>query len=124
MKPFTSAPCQTNSAILFVTSYQEGEISGWLAHSRLVGLHKIRSVPQLLFLLNDPGLQEDRMVSYHAFDSTAYEDVPRIATLGIQILFHDYHTWQGRILWEDQKKEAPFRSVWELIQLLDEILAD
>ena len=45
-----------------------------------------------------------------------------MATLRIQVLFREHYSWQGCILWEEQQKEATFRSVLELIQLLDEIL--
>ena len=124
MKSFGTVPCRANDAVLMVSSYRNGEIGGWLVHPRLDGPQEIQSVPQLLFLLDDLLLQEERLVSYHAFEPTGFENISRIATLRIQILFREHHTWQGCLLWEDQQQAAAFQSVLELIQLLDEILAE
>ena len=46
------------------------------------------------------------------------------AVFRIQILFREHYTWQGRLVWQDENQEAVFRSVLELIQLIDEILAE
>ena len=124
MKNFPPFPCRANEAILLVSSYHEGEMSGWLIHPRLESHKQIKSIPQLLFLLDELLLGEERFVRLQAFEPTGHEEIPRIATLRIQILFRENYTWQGCILWEEQKKEASFRSVFELIQILDEILAD
>ena len=78
----------------------------------------------MILLLDELLLQETGFVRYHAFEPGGYENIQRIATLRIQILFREHNTWQGCILWEEQRKEATFRSVLELIQLLDEILAE
>lgn len=124
MKKFPPFPCRMNDAVLMVSSYQCGELEGWLAHPRLDGPQKINSVPQMLFMLDELLVREEKLISYYAFEPTGYKEISRIATLRIQILFRENHTWQGCLLWEEQRKEATFRSVLELIQLLDEILAE
>ena len=48
MKKFPPFPCRMNDAVLMVSSYQCGELEGWLAHPRLDGPQKINSVPQML----------------------------------------------------------------------------
>lgn len=123
MKKITTFPCRANDAILLVSSYQDGQLHGWLSHSRTDEVQEIRSIPQLLFYIDEYLLQEEGLISYQAFDSLKYEEIPCIATLRIQVLFQEHHTWQGCVLWEDQQMEVAFRSVWELIQIFDEILA-
>lgn len=122
MKKFSPFPCRANDAVLLVQSYQGGKISGQLIHPRSRLPKQIQSIPELILLLDEILLQEDNPVSYHAFESAGFEQLPRIATLHIQVLFQEHHTWQGRIQWEEERKEAAFRSVLELIQILDEIL--
>ena len=124
MKRNTFFPCQMNEAILLVTSYDNGQLQGWLSHSRLETPVEVLSVPQLLFSIDDCLLREERMINYNAFVSSGLEDLQRLATLRIRILFQENHTWQGLLRWEERGKEAPFRSIWELIQILDEILAE
>lgn len=124
MENYVFFPCQTNEAILLVTSYHNGQMQGWLTHPRLDSPIEIQSVPQFLFSLDEFLLREDKNISYHAFDPNGLENLSGIATLRIRVLFQENHSWQGLLVWEDQRKEASFRSVWELIQLLDEILID
>ena len=44
------------------------------------------------------------------------------ATFELQILFRQHSSWQGTILWRDQHREQSFRSVLELILLVDSAL--
>ena len=121
MKTHKLFPCKTIDAILHVTYYEKGMLTGWLSHVRLEKPLKIQNVPQLLFALDEILSQEDVPVVYHtAKDEMLPEDA--IATIWLQILFREHHTWQGRVIWENQRMEAPFRSVLELIEILDEIL--
>lgn len=124
MKRFTTFSCRATDAVLVVTSYQEGQLEGWLAHSRAEEPQQIKSIPQLLFYIDKHLLQAEGAISYQAFEPAKYAQFQGISTLRIQVLFQEHHTWQGCILWEEQKLEIPFRSVWELIRILDEILAE
>lgn len=123
MRRFSEFPCLTNDAILLVQSYQDGKMYGQLIHPRTGMPEEIRSIPQLILRLDEILLQEHSLVGHYAHRPVGFDGVDRIATLRIQILFREQYTWQGRILWEEQRKEATFRSVLELIQILDEILA-
>ena len=122
MRNFPPYPYRVNDAILLVRSYQDGDLKGWLIHPQLENPKEIKSIPQLLFLLED-FLTADSPVSCHAFEPMGCESLERIAALRIRILFRENYTWQGQILWEEQRKEASFRSALELIQIMDEILA-
>lgn len=44
------------------------------------------------------------------------------ATFELQILFRQHSSWQGVILWQEQHREQSFRSVLELILLMDSAL--
>lgn len=123
MKKNTFFPTQLNEAILLVTAYHNGHLQGWLSLSRLETPIQIHSVPHLLFSIDEYLLHDDRLINYHAFAPSGLEALPHQATLRIRILFQDHHTWQGLLLWEELGKEASFRSVWELIQILDEVLS-
>lgn len=45
-----------------------------------------------------------------------------LASFELQILFRQHTSWQGVILWREQHKEQSFRSVLELILLMDSAL--
>ena len=44
------------------------------------------------------------------------------ATFELQVLFRQHSSWQGVITWRDGKKEQSFRSVLELVMLMDSAL--
>ena len=44
------------------------------------------------------------------------------ATFELQILFRQHTSWQGMILWREQHREQSFRSVLELVLLMDSAL--
>ena len=115
---------QLNEAVLFVTSYHKGQLTGWLSNSRLENPVEVLSVPHLLFLQDEFLVRDDKAVNYRAFDLKGMENIQCLATLRIRVLFQENHTWQGLLAWEERELEASFRSVWDLIQLLDEVLAD
>ncbi len=52
------------------------------------------------------------------------QEPERIALFHIQILFREHYTWQGRLIWKDRNQEIVFHSAIELIQMLDELLAE
>ena len=45
------------------------------------------------------------------------------ATFLIRVLYRQHSSWQGEVTWVDQRKTEYFRSVLELIRLLDSALA-
>jgi hypothetical protein len=47
-----------------------------------------------------------------------------IATFKINIMFRQNASWQGGIVWIENQSEAQFRSLLELIMLLDNALAE
>lgn len=46
------------------------------------------------------------------------------ATFEVQILFRQHTSWQGILLWLDEHRQQSFRSVLELILLMDSALRD
>ena len=45
-------------------------------------------------------------------------------TFIVNILFQQNATWQGNILWLETNKKQNFRSVLEMIRLMDEVLIE
>lgn len=117
-------PCGSREAVVTVSSYAGGVMAGCLQHPRLGRKETFWSLSQMILLVN--GL----------LDLEGCPDPPpplirpepdsgeRIASLRIQILFREHHTWQGRLIWQDEKREFVFHSALELMQLMDEILAE
>ena len=115
-------PCQTTEALVVITEYHDGILSGVLRHPRLDTPMPLHSMAQLILLMDSLlDLQECPDSPLPLVRPIAEAD-DAIATFQIQVLFREFRTWQGRVVWKEQNQEASFRSVLELMQLLDEIL--
>ena len=116
-------PCQSREAVVTVLSYKNGIMDGYLQHPRLDGKEKIQSLSQMLLLLN--GLADLESCPNPSLPLVMREcsDIGNSSVFRIQILFREHYTWQGKLVWQNENQEAVFRSVLELLGLLDEILA-
>ena len=48
----------------------------------------------------------------------------KLGTFAIKVLFRQHTSWQGTITWLDEKKSQAFRSVLELVLLMDSALGE
>lgn len=48
----------------------------------------------------------------------------KLATFSLKILFRQNASWQGSVLWCDENSEESFRSVLELLMLMDNALSE
>ena len=48
----------------------------------------------------------------------------KLATFSVKVLFRQHTSWQGSVTWLEQDTEQPFRSVLELLLLMDSALSE
>ena len=55
-----------------------------------------------------------------------WSSIPKgsLATFELQVLFRQHSSWQGLLFWKEQHREQSFRSVLELILLMDSALRE
>lgn len=116
-------PCQSREAVVTVLSYHDGIMDGCLQHPRLKEKVKLHSLSQMILLLDDLLDQEDCPDRPLPFVPVITDSPGDAATFRIQILFQEHHTWQGKLVWQNENQEAVFHSGIELIRLFDEVLA-
>ena len=107
---------------MVVTEYHDGVMHGILRHPRVDKPIAVQSLSQCFLTLDSLLDLEGCPDSPLPLVRTIPEEESAIATFQIQVLFREHSTWQGRLVWKDKEQEASFRSVLELMQLLDEIL--
>ena len=116
-------PCRTMEALVTVTDYRDGVMTAVLRHPRMDDPIPISSMSQLILTLDSLLDLEECPDNPLPLVRPIPEENDAIATFQIQVLFRENYTWQGRLVWKDTDQEASFRSVLELMELLDEILA-
>lgn len=117
-------PCHSREAVVTVVSYHKGIMNGYLQHPRLEGKEKIESLSQLVLILNSLVDLEHCMNSPLPMVRSDSGGTESQAVFHIEILFREHYTWQGRLIWKNENQEIVFHSAMELIQLLDELLAE
>ena len=121
--------------VLCIDSYEDDNPTGRIYHPHAPKSIAFRSLTQFLLqmeeLLNDMDYPqaftaarcfgEPKRVLPSAASSAA-ERRGRLATFQIRILFRQNSSWQGSILWQEKGETHSFRSVLDLIRLLDSAL--
>lgn len=123
------------TTLVCMDSYRNRVMQGRFYNPYLKDGQPFESLTQLLI-----GMEQllDRMECPAAFTSTRTfsAEMPPLpgpsvipyeegvcATFAVRILFRQNASWQGSVVWLDGKQEQNFRSVLELIQLMDSALA-
>ena len=117
-------PCGRREAVVTVLSYSNGVMDGYLQHPRLEEKEEIHSLSQMVLLLNSLVDLEDCPNRSLPLVPMEYKKDRKESVFRIQVLFREHYSWQGRLIWQDENREAVFRSVVELLQLFDEILGE
>jgi len=126
--------CPENNRILVcVDSYHEGVLAGRFCNF-LQETEEFDSLTQLLIRIEAALDEQQAPQSYtpHRTFASVLEQLgedrttpPRkgdCATFELKILFRQHASWQGVVVWKEQKREQSFRSVLELIHLMDSAL--
>lgn len=133
MTPAYFMPSGRNEVIARVMSYQDRCLKGVLSGPRLEGATAFFSLSHLLMIMEDLMNRENfpqRGEEPRAFGRKETQQlVPGdlagetpLATFQIRVLFRQNASWQGSLVWTDRDLDAQFRSVLELIRLIDSAL--
>lgn len=130
-------PYGHNAVTLRVTSYHEyclkGILSGPLVDGELVFRSAIEFLCRLEDLMDQAKLpqrnEESRVFRPTAQPAggmvriSAVGKEPVIASFQLSVIFRQNATWQGSLFWVDREMEAHFRSVLELLGLINSALS-
>lgn len=128
-------PCSRSTYIISVTGYEEKNLSGILYSPVLETAAPFENLMQMLLTMEDWMDQLDapqrgtqkRVFCRSMPERLSEENSVRgsqavLASFSIHVLFRQNASWQGNLVWTEEKLESCFRSVLELIGLLDEAL--
>jgi len=135
MAPKRFFPMSKSTYVLHVTGYKDKCLSGILTVPLLGKSYSIANMVQLLrtmdTLMNEANFPQ-HCVEPRAFQSEAEAYLPpetdgkseeSIAVFDVNVMFRQNASWQGSVLWREKNLESRFRSVLELIGLVDDALS-
>ena len=121
---------------IYVDSYENEVLKGRFCMENETDVQTFRSLTQLLKKVRE---KLDAAKFPQAFDEIRTFQPPRqhppedtsildikpgaAATFSLRILFRQNASWQGAVLWHEGRREESFRSVLELLFLLDSALS-
>ena len=124
------------SMVVCVDRYEDRILNGRLYNPYLEGGKSFRSTMGFLLLVEgmlDEMKFPQRFDAVRSFRSPAEgaEEAPagtgiqtgRLATFALRVLFRQNASWQGSVRWLEGRREERFRSVLELLLLLNSVLS-
>ena len=132
MAPANFMPSGRNEVIVRVHDYQDRCPRGTLSGPRLSAPAAFSGLTQLLMAMEDlmdQGNCPQRGEEPRSFQRGEQQLRPAgpagdkpLAVFRINVLFRQNASWQGTLVWMDRRMDAQFRSVLELIRLMDSAL--
>ncbi len=129
-------PYEIKTSLIKITSYRDKNLCGTLCNPYFAHEMRFENVTQLLMLVEE--LLDSLGYPQKAMECRSFipcqpcsgskrldgEDCePALATFKLNVLFRQNASWQGRLVWLEQKSETQFRSVLELLMLIDNVLS-
>lgn len=122
--------------LLCVDSYDDGVLCGRIYNPYKENGIEFKSLSQFLLLMEDILDEMDYPQSFtntRSFASSV-DDFPKtsspelqrgkLETFSIRVIYRQHTSWQGYVVWNEKNKEECFRSVLELILLIDSALRE
>ena len=117
-----------------IDSYEGEVLRGWFCNANRE-VERFESLVQFLVAVESV-LEEQQSPQAYTAVRTFSEHIPStegtvsigyvpkgmLATFELQILFRQHTSWQGVLIWREEKQEQSFRSVLELVILMDSAL--
>ncbi len=123
------------SGRIYHTYFDEANEKGWKGVSGRKEGKNFRSLLELIEILEDiyddldypqnsvelrEFVQNDQKIIHQAAKKVSSEN-GKLATFTLRVMFRQNASWQGTVRWMEQNKTENFRSVLELIHLLDSV---
>ncbi|WP_409968083.1 hypothetical protein RFF05_16360 [Bengtsoniella intestinalis] len=132
------SPQAQKTTVVHIHSYENQNFEGVLQNGSQSEKKAFTNLTQMLFMIEamqdslagPAKYMEPRTFTQSQTGQTPDTPPPKplpkgtpLATFQIQLLFRQNASWQGNVIWVENKVEAQFRSVLELVTLMDSVLS-
>lgn len=129
-------PFENKTCLVKAMSYEGKNLKGTVSNVKFPDGLEFESQMQLFMLMDelyDEINSPQRAMERRSFEGTSITSAPaqpaagaggQIATFRINVHFRQNASWQGTITWLEKESEASFRSVLELMMIMDSALSE
>lgn len=106
--------------LIAIESFEDGVMKGVFDSVGMVAPSRFDSLIGLILMIDNILDQQEE-----ALQPVIRQIDPSFApTIELEVLFRQHHTWQGLIRWDSGQKQATFKSVLELLFILEMAFGD
>lgn len=118
-QPHISTP-GSDTFLVRIDSLEDGSMKGALDSVSIAAPLDFNSLTNLIITIDTllDQQEESPQSSIRQIDPTF------VPTIELEVFFRHNHTWQGRVRWDSGQKQATFKSVLELLIILEMALGD
>ena len=109
------------TTVVCVDSYDDGVLTGRMYNPGLQNGERFHGLMQFLIKMED--LLDTLQFPQPFMDSRGFSPARGRATFALKVLFRQNASWQGSVTWLEGGREESFRSVLELVLLMDSALS-
>lgn len=110
----------TETFLVRVDSIDNGNMTGVFDSVSMKGPSSFKSLSNLIIMVDNLLDQQEEALS----PTIRQIDTAFVPTLELDVLFRQNHSWQGVVRWDSGQKHATFKSVLELLVILEMVLGD
>lgn len=118
-QPHISTP-GTDTFLVAIESFEDGAMHGVLDSVGMKAPARFNSVPSLILMIDNLLDQQEESLQ----PLIRQIDPSFVPTIELEVLFRHNHSWQGRVRWDSGQKQATFKSVLELLYILEMVFGD
>lgn len=136
MKSASFIPYEMKTSIVNITSYENRNLVGRLQNPYFKEDMHFKSTTELIFLIEDmlnnlnfpqPSMESRKFKKVFPKNEKTSETSPPeeadiLASFKINVFFRQNVSWQGNLVWLERQEEAQFRSVLEMLMLIDSVI--
>ena len=131
MQPTRLTPSGSRTCIIIIDSYEDRIPCGVLRNPNLKEDVAFRSLAELVFsmesLFDDIGSPQRTMkprgeIRIPERRAATEKKSRALATFTVEVMFRQNASWQGKLTWNEKREETSFRSLLELMTIMDAAL--
>lgn len=138
MKSQKSIPYDMKISMIRIHTYENKNPTGTIYNPYFEGNAEFNSLTEMLVLIEglldeiacpQPYMERRRFLNkYEEVKQNVkiqlHENLESIATFQLKVLFRQNASWQGSLKWMDGDVEVQFRSVLEMVRLMDDVITE
>lgn len=103
-----------------VDSFENDTMKGVFDSVSMSGPSEFKSLVDLILMIDNILDQQEEALE----PVIRQVDPSFVPTIELEILFRHNHTWQGRVRWQSGQKQATFKSVLDLLLILEMVFGE